>query len=275
MLHDLLHDDAPPPLPCVPAESNSSAKTKTVVKGATTGSVNPPPRGALAPAQRANLMRGLDVLVAAYMDLARSDASYYYAPPRGVKPPYNLVDLHAKQSFTPSASMFSSDHHASSTSSSGSGSARGARGSSSSSGGGSGGGRGLPFHQCLTAHLSAQKRESNAAAAAADKTKAALGANGHSRPSGAEVLATAQLSVPAVPTCPPRPHPLGDYSKNTVRVTGFEPTFELTDSGLHRPFVVHCRGSDGVLHKQLVKGNDDVRQDMVMMQVQGRMKTVS
>jgi len=257
MLHDLLHDDAPPPLPCVIAESSitsreSSTELKLTAKarvGADTEIVGA--RGTLAPVQRANLLRGLDVLVAAYMDLARSDASYYYNPPRGVKPPYNLVDLHAKQTFTPSSSMFNDQAPSggsssrSSSSGSSSGSARGMRGSSGSGSGSSGssGGRGLPFHQCLTAHLSAQKRETNAAAAAADKTKAALGASGKSRPSGAEVIATAQLSVPAVSTCPPKPHPLGDYSRHTVRVAGFEPTFELTDSGLHRPFIVHCRGS--------------------------------
>ena len=41
-------------------------------------------------------------------------------------------------------------------------------------------------------------------------------------------------------------------------------TFKLTDSGIHRPKIVSCVGSDGLKRRQLVKGNDDVRQDAVM-----------
>ena len=44
-------------------------------------------------------------------------------------------------------------------------------------------------------------------------------------------------------------------------------TFKLTDSGIHRPKIVSCVGSDGLKRRQLVKGNDDVRQDAVMQQV--------
>ena len=44
---------------------------------------------------------------------------------------------------------------------------------------------------------------------------------------------------------------------------GFDSQFDITDSGLHRPIIIHCIGSDGTMYKQLVKGNDDVRQDMV------------
>ncbi len=57
------------------------------------------------------------------------------------------------------------------------------------------------------------------------------------------------------------------WFRGQVRVDGFRPSFDITESGIHRPFIVHCRGSDGREYKQLVKGNDDVRQDMVMMQV--------
>ena len=48
-----------------------------------------------------------------------------------------------------------------------------------------------------------------------------------------------------------------------VRVAGFAPTFSLTDSGIHRPKIVHCLGDDGRRYKQLVKGHDDLRQDAV------------
>ena len=49
----------------------------------------------------------------------------------------------------------------------------------------------------------------------------------------------------------------------------FEPTFDLTDTGLHRPKIVICIGSKGGRFKQLVKGEDDLRQDAIMQQVFG------
>jgi ataxia telangiectasia mutated family protein len=52
-----------------------------------------------------------------------------------------------------------------------------------------------------------------------------------------------------------------------VRVQNFAPTFSLTDSGIHRPRIIVCNGSDGREYKQLVKGQDDVRQDLVIEQV--------
>ena len=52
-------------------------------------------------------------------------------------------------------------------------------------------------------------------------------------------------------------------------VVGFEPTFKLTTSGIHRPKIVNCIGSKGTRFKQLVKGEDDMRQDAIMLQVFG------
>ncbi|XP_063954158.1 serine-protein kinase ATM-like isoform X2 [Lytechinus pictus] len=53
-----------------------------------------------------------------------------------------------------------------------------------------------------------------------------------------------------------------------VYVEGFEPTFKLA-GGINLPKILTCRGSDGVKRRQLVKGNDDLRQDAVMQQVFG------
>jgi ataxia telangiectasia mutated family protein len=53
------------------------------------------------------------------------------------------------------------------------------------------------------------------------------------------------------------------------RVISFEPTFDLTPTGLHRPKIVICIGSKGGRFKQLVKGEDDLRQDAIMQQVFG------
>ena len=50
-------------------------------------------------------------------------------------------------------------------------------------------------------------------------------------------------------------------------IQGFEPTFRLTAGGIHRPKVVVCEGSRGGSFRQLVKAEDDIRQDAVMQQV--------
>jgi ataxia telangiectasia mutated family protein len=44
------------------------------------------------------------------------------------------------------------------------------------------------------------------------------------------------------------------------------PKFSLA-GGINLPKIINVRGSDGRLYKQLVKGNDDMRQDAVMQQV--------
>ncbi|KAF0686845.1 Aste57867_21373 [Aphanomyces stellatus] len=56
-----------------------------------------------------------------------------------------------------------------------------------------------------------------------------------------------------------------DYS-NVPRVQSFDKEFTIADSGLHRPKIIFCYGSDGIRRKQLVKGNDDTRQDLVIEQ---------
>ncbi|CAM9450755.1 unnamed protein product [Phaeothamnion confervicola] len=72
--------------------------------------------------------------------------------------------------------------------------------------------------------------------------------------------------VPTVITKPPAVSPCGDYS-DVVRIAGFSRTFDITDSGIHRPKIVMCAGTDGREYRQLVKGMDDLRQDAVMEQV--------
>ncbi|KAH9504405.1 hypothetical protein Btru_063524 [Bulinus truncatus] len=59
--------------------------------------------------------------------------------------------------------------------------------------------------------------------------------------------------------------PSGEYS-NLVSPVRFEPTYEIV-GGINLPKVIVCHGSDGRPRKQLVKGQDDLRQDAVMQQV--------
>ena len=83
-------------------------------------------------------------------------------------------------------------------------------------------------------------------------------------------------------TCPPcivtKPPPIrpgcdyGDGNEDPIgseRVSTFESFFTFTVGGVHRPKIVVCIGSRGGKFKQLVKGNDEIRQDAVMQQVFG------
>lgn len=71
--------------------------------------------------------------------------------------------------------------------------------------------------------------------------------------------------MPGVLTCSVPPRADMDYS-GVVRVLSFEPMFSITDSGIHRPKIIYCYGSNGKRFKQLVKGKDDTRQDLVIEQ---------
>lgn len=102
--------------------------------------------------------------------------------------------------------------------------------------------------------------------------------------------------VPCVLTSPPLLRPGKDYGDGVVdpiggeRIAGFEPFFNITDSGkliqklyyalfqfhshstdgsigIHRPKIVVCVGSQGGRFRQIVKGEDDIRQDAIMSQV--------
>lgn len=76
---------------------------------------------------------------------------------------------------------------------------------------------------------------------------------------------TNRAVMPCVLTCNVTPRADMDYS-GVVRVNSFEPMFSITDSGIHRPKIIYCYGSDGQRFKQLVKGKDDTRQDLVIEQ---------
>ena len=79
--------------------------------------------------------------------------------------------------------------------------------------------------------------------------------------------------MPAITTKPQPIRPDTYYGNGTEdpigteRVVSFEPTFDLTPTGIHRPKIVKCIGSKGSRFKQLVKGGDDLRQDAIMQQV--------
>ena len=79
--------------------------------------------------------------------------------------------------------------------------------------------------------------------------------------------------VPSIVTCPPVVRPGKDYGGGKEdpiggeRITGFESDFAITESGIHRPKIVMCIGSQGGSFRQLVKGEDDIRQDAIMSQV--------
>ena len=72
--------------------------------------------------------------------------------------------------------------------------------------------------------------------------------------------------APPVITAQCRISPSNDYS-DVVTVVKFHKSFSITDSGISRPKIVDCVGSDGNVYRQLVKGGDDLRQDAVMQQV--------
>ncbi|TMW60147.1 hypothetical protein Poli38472_000189 [Pythium oligandrum] len=72
--------------------------------------------------------------------------------------------------------------------------------------------------------------------------------------------------MPPVLTASIAPRSDMDYS-SVVRVSSFDTNFSITDSGIHRPKIIYCYGSDGQRFKQLVKGKDDTRQDLVIEQV--------
>lgn len=69
------------------------------------------------------------------------------------------------------------------------------------------------------------------------------------------------LFLPCVLTKPPQIRPAADYGDGSgtdpvgsERILSFNSKFSLTDTGLHRPKIVVCQGTQGGLYKQLVKG---------------------
>ena len=79
--------------------------------------------------------------------------------------------------------------------------------------------------------------------------------------------------VPCVLTRPPMIVENHDYGSLKTDPPGTElmkeilPEIDIAQSGISLPKIVICKGSKGTLFKQLVKGNDDIRQDAIMQQV--------
>lgn len=79
-------------------------------------------------------------------------------------------------------------------------------------------------------------------------------------------------NMPAVLTDSIEPRADMDYS-DIARIRSFDPNFTVTETGIHRPKIIYCFGSDGRRYKQLVKGMDDTRQDLVIEQMFVTMNT--
>ncbi|KAG5269701.1 hypothetical protein AALO_G00205070 [Alosa alosa] len=73
------------------------------------------------------------------------------------------------------------------------------------------------------------------------------------------------LDEVTIPTMEIKVDPSGKY-ENLVTVHSFMPNFCLA-GGVNLPKIIDCVGSDGKNRRQLVKGQDDLRQDAVMQQV--------
>ncbi|KAL7754420.1 Serine/threonine-protein kinase tel1 [Sorochytrium milnesiophthora] len=66
--------------------------------------------------------------------------------------------------------------------------------------------------------------------------------------------------------------PTGQY-RDVVYIARFAQSFRLV-GGINVPKVIECQGTDGNFYTQLVKGNDDLRQDATLMQVFNVVDTV-
>lgn len=79
------------------------------------------------------------------------------------------------------------------------------------------------------------------------------------------LLGVPELPRVAVPTLQLEMSEEEERSGVFVYVAGFPTTFR-TAGGINVPKIIDCIGADGRLYRQLVKGKDDLRQDMVMQQ---------
>ena len=81
--------------------------------------------------------------------------------------------------------------------------------------------------------------------------------------SGIQNLRNVAVTTSHIPILPD-----SSYSKNIVSIDKFETTFQHV-GGVNLPKKTVCYGSNGKSYPQLIKGNDDLRQDAVMEQVFG------
>ncbi|XP_017275623.1 serine-protein kinase ATM isoform X2 [Kryptolebias marmoratus] len=86
-------------------------------------------------------------------------------------------------------------------------------------------------------------------------------------PGDQPIMQIKDLSEVVIPTMEIKVDPSGCYD-NLVTVRSFLPHYRLV-GGVNLPKIIDCVGSDGTNRRQLVKGQDDLRQDAVMQQVFG------
>ncbi|XP_034724062.1 serine-protein kinase ATM [Etheostoma cragini] len=84
-------------------------------------------------------------------------------------------------------------------------------------------------------------------------------------PADQPIMQIKDLDEVVIPTMEIKVDPSGCYD-NLVTVSSFLPQYHLA-GGVNLPKIIDCVGSDGKSRRQLVKGQDDLRQDAVMQQV--------
>ncbi|XP_035535894.1 serine-protein kinase ATM isoform X2 [Morone saxatilis] len=84
-------------------------------------------------------------------------------------------------------------------------------------------------------------------------------------PADQPIMQIKDLDEVVIPTMEIKVDPSGCYD-NLVTVRSFVPQYHLA-GGVNLPKIIDCVGSDGKSRRQLVKGQDDLRQDAVMQQV--------
>ncbi|XP_038141476.1 serine-protein kinase ATM [Cyprinodon tularosa] len=84
-------------------------------------------------------------------------------------------------------------------------------------------------------------------------------------PADQPIMQLKDLDEVVIPTMEIKVDPSGCY-ENLVTVRGFLPHYHLA-GGVNLPKIIDCVGTDGKSRRQLVKGQDDLRQDAVMQQV--------
>ncbi|CAJ1065758.1 serine-protein kinase ATM [Xyrichtys novacula] len=84
-------------------------------------------------------------------------------------------------------------------------------------------------------------------------------------PADQPIMKIKDLDEVVIPTMEIKVDPSGCYD-NLVTIKSFQPHYHLA-GGVNLPKIIDCVGSDGKSRRQLVKGQDDLRQDAVMQQV--------
>ncbi|XP_060761720.1 serine-protein kinase ATM [Neoarius graeffei] len=84
-------------------------------------------------------------------------------------------------------------------------------------------------------------------------------------PADQPIMQIKDLKDVIIPTMEIKVDPSGKY-EDLVTISCFKPHYHLA-GGVNLPKIIDCVGSDGQSRRQLVKGQDDLRQDAVMQQV--------